>query len=198
VSPKTVDRESKQQHIVHAAMLVFARSGVHQAKMADIAAEAGIGKGTIYEYFRSKDEIFAAAFVLFQQQIDAESEGRLDGQQDPEDKLRAMVEAFISMMTHDDSVIEIMLEFWAEGIRQRHEALDLKPMYCKYRAYLAACVEEGIESGVFRPVDSHLVASHLLAALDGFALQWFVDRQCFSLQQAGEQLMGPVLAGIKA
>ena len=179
-------------------MLVFARTGVHQAKMADIAAEAGIGKGTIYEYFRSKDEIFAAAFSLFQQQIDAESERRLQVLQEPADKLRAMVEAFISMMTHDDSVIEIMLEFWAEGIRQRHEALDLRPMYRKYRAYLAACVEEGIESGVFRSVDSGLVASHLLAALDGFALQWFVDRQCFSLEQAGQQLLETVLSGIEA
>jgi len=184
--------------IVHAAMLVFARTGVHQAKMADIAVEAGIGKGTIYEYFRSKDEIFAAAFALFQQQIDAESEGRLQEQQGPEEKLRAMVEAFISMMTHDDSAIEIMLEFWAEGIRQHREALDLKPMYDKYRQYLAACVEEGIESGVFRAVDSGLVASHLLAALDGFALQWFVDRQCFSLEQAGQQLLETVLTGIRA
>ena len=62
MSPKIIDKEAKKAEILQAAMQVFSRKGVAKTRMADIAVAAGIGKGTIYEYFRSKEEIFAAAF----------------------------------------------------------------------------------------------------------------------------------------
>ena len=49
---------NKKQLIIEAAIKVFARDGLEKGKIADIAKEAGIGKGTVYEYFRSKDDIF--------------------------------------------------------------------------------------------------------------------------------------------
>ena len=55
--PKIVDKEAKKLDIVHAALKEFARRGVANTKMADIATAAGIGKGTIYEYFKDKNEM---------------------------------------------------------------------------------------------------------------------------------------------
>jgi len=49
---------NKKQLIIEAAIKVFARDGLEKGKIADIAKEAGIGKGTVYEYFRSKNDIF--------------------------------------------------------------------------------------------------------------------------------------------
>ena len=199
MSPKIVDREAKRKQITQAAMSVFARLGIDNAKMTDIASAAGIGKGTIYEYFRSKDEVFAAAFELFQEEMDAEIGRRIWGVADPEEKLRVLVGTFVDIiLKHHTDFVEIMLEFWAEGIRRGHEVLDMKSMYEKYRQYIAAFLEEGVEKGAFRPLDAALVASTILGALDGLMLQWFLDREVFDLDRAGEELTRIVLEGIEA
>ena len=66
--PKIVDKAAKKNEILLAAMRLFAEKGVVNSKMADIAIAAGIGKGTIYEYFRSKEEIFGEAFSTIHRQ----------------------------------------------------------------------------------------------------------------------------------
>src|SRR3546814_8314834 len=56
--PKIVDKDAKRLSLIEAAAIVFAREGFARTKMAHIAAEAGVGKGTLYEYFASKNELF--------------------------------------------------------------------------------------------------------------------------------------------
>lgn len=58
--PKIVDREEMQNGILDAAMQVYAQKGYHAATIADIAEAAGLGKGTLYLYFRNKDAIAGA------------------------------------------------------------------------------------------------------------------------------------------
>ena len=78
MSPKYVDKEEKKRDLLKAAMRVFAQRGVVNTKMADIALAAGIGKGTIYEYFRSKEDIFAEAYHLVFQGIEEKIGAVLD------------------------------------------------------------------------------------------------------------------------
>lgn len=58
--PKIVDREEMKNGILDAAMRIFAEKGYHAATIADVAAEAGLGKGTLYLYFRNKEAIAEA------------------------------------------------------------------------------------------------------------------------------------------
>jgi len=198
LSPKIVDKEAKREQIAQAAMAVFARMGINDAKMADIAVEAGVGKGTIYEYFRSKDEVFAASFELLHKAMGAEVGKRTWGLSDPEEKMRVLVKGFIDLSVQHIDYMEIMFEFWAEGIRRGKQVLDLKSMYDQYRDYITAILEEGIEAGTFRPLKASLVASSLLAALDGLFLQWVLDKEGLPLEEAGEELTEVFLRGIKA
>lgn len=198
LSPKIVDKEAKRQQIAQAAMAVFARMGINDAKMADIAAEAGVGKGTIYEYFRSKDEVFAASFELMHGAMGAEVGRRTWGLSDPEEKMRVLIDGFIDLAMQHIDYMEIMFEFWAEGIRRGEQVLDLKGMYDQYRDYVTVILEEGIAAGAFRPMKANLVASSLLAALDGLFLQWVMDKEGLPLEEAGEELTEVFLRGIKA
>ncbi len=70
MAARIVDKILKKQDILSAALKVFGRQGFANTKMIDIALEAGIGKGTIYEYFRSKDEIKTASFEAFLTKMD--------------------------------------------------------------------------------------------------------------------------------
>ncbi|MFQ5541718.1 MAG: TetR/AcrR family transcriptional regulator, partial [Candidatus Binatia bacterium] len=58
--PIIVDKDRKRREILQAAMQVFAREGYHRARIEAVAEEAGIGKGTVYEYFKSKTDLFLA------------------------------------------------------------------------------------------------------------------------------------------
>ena len=57
MTPRIVDREAKRKQILGAAMTVFARKGINDFRMIEIAEAANMGKGTLYEYFPSKDEL---------------------------------------------------------------------------------------------------------------------------------------------
>lgn len=67
-----MNKETRKKQIVRATLSIFAQNGLKETKMAEIAEKAGIGKRTIYEYFKSKEDIFHEAFNLFQQEIDSE------------------------------------------------------------------------------------------------------------------------------
>ena len=91
--PRIVDKEAKKLQILHVAMRVFARKGVVKTKMIDIATEAGIGKGTIYEYFRSKDAIFVSAFTYFFETMQAELKQALASEHNPVRQLQILAES---------------------------------------------------------------------------------------------------------
>ncbi len=67
--PKIVDKEAKRKDILNAAIHVFVEQGAAKTKIADIAKRANIGKGTIYEYFSSKEDIFQESMVLFMETL---------------------------------------------------------------------------------------------------------------------------------
>ena len=81
--PRIIDKKEKKAKILEASIRVFAKKGLSNTKMADIAEAADVGKGTIYEYFRSKDEILEASFQYFVEGVEKILSGKLAGIADP-------------------------------------------------------------------------------------------------------------------
>jgi AcrR family transcriptional regulator len=197
MSPRNVDKEAKRRQILEAAIAAFARKGVGNTRIAEIAAEAGTGKGTIYEYFRSKEQLFQEAFGRFLQQISAEVEQRLLPLTDPGEKLAVFIQATVDSYLNYGDRADIFLDFWAESIRRRNEVLDLmKQVYDQYRQHIVSLLEEGIEAGAFKNMDTSLVASLIAGALDGLLLQWIMDREDFPLIEASKEATQVILGGI--
>ena len=120
MSPKIIDKKAKKEEILKAAIKVFAQKGVTNTKMVDIAETAGIGKGTIYEYFESKDDIFAEAFHHFMEELNAVMAKRLFRIYDPIEKLAALIKGWVEVVQfHSADFMEIMMDFWAEGVRHK-------------------------------------------------------------------------------
>lgn len=200
MSPMLIDKEVKKQEILLAAMKVFARKGVANTKMADVAEEAGIGKGTIYEYFKNKDDIFAEAFHHFMEQMDTVMAKRLFKIYDPIEKIAALIAGWIEIIQNNSSdFIEILMDFWAEGVRYKHQAtvFDMKKLYDEYRKMVAEILEEGIAKGKIRPVNTTLTASILIAAMDGLALQWVLDHNVFQFNEVADALTKSFIEGLK-
>jgi AcrR family transcriptional regulator len=200
--PRIVDKETKKLEILLAAMQVFARKGIVSTKMIDIARAAGIGKGTIYEYFRSKDDIFISAFHYFFSNIDKMIREVVDNESDPLSQLQLLVETSLQAMLHaGDQFTEIIMDFWAEGVRNKNEkmmtAMDLKGIYVRYRNLIQKILKNGIKSGVFRDMDTGATASALIGALDGIMLQWILHREAVNLKKVTIALLDAFVEGIR-
>lgn len=200
--PKIVDKEAKKKEILRAAMRVFSTKGVTDTKMTDIAQAAGIGKGTIYEYFRSREELFQSAFEYLLRKIKAMMVSQIDEAMGPEEKIRTGFLAYLDVTTMQiEDFADILLDFWAYSIRNKDNgdniALDIQRRYQEYRDLTTPILQEGIDKGIFKPMNVELVASAIIAAGDGLFLQWMADKENFNLRRAAENILDIILQGIR-
>jgi AcrR family transcriptional regulator len=200
--PKIVDKEAKKMEILHAAMQVFAHKGVVKTKIIDIATTAGVGKGTIYEYFRSKEEIFTSAYNYFFQTMESMLQEALSKEDDPLKQLELILTISLDAFIHiGEESADIMMEFWAEGIRNKNQdildTINLKRVYSNYRKMIQKILKKGIEKGMFKPMDTKSTASVLIGTLDGIMLQWIMDRKSINLRKVSVVLLDSFIEGIR-
>jgi AcrR family transcriptional regulator len=176
---------AKADAIIRAAIHIFARDGLDKGKIADIAKEAGIGKGTVYEYFSSKEEIFHAMVdTIMNDMVDA-SETLYAMDLSPRDKLRTFMRMNIEIVFEMNDAMLIITEMWAQGARaiQRgeHESTQLSASYEKMRQFIMNILRAGVMAGDFRNMNFDGVATLALAFIDGFVWQFMLntDRDAF-------------------
>ena len=197
--PKVVDKEKKRLVIIEAAIRVFARLGFANTKMLHIAEAAGIGKGTIYEYFKSKDELFVAVFNAFIKENDRLVNRRIRHIEDPVHKLQAYFNGWTDLLeTEFIEFAEISLDIWAEGLRRDRSdtAFSLNEMYRTYRSQIIKMLDDGIRQDKFKPINTTITASIIIGTLDGLMIQWLMDRNIYHLREAIQQLSSIIIDGL--
>ncbi len=200
--PKIVDKKEKKLEILHAAAKIFAEKGVVKTKMIDIATEARIGKGTIYEYYRSKEEIFGDTFRLIFDHMESQIADSIGNEQDPVIKLRRLIGVTLKeFLEHSGDLAGIMLDFWAEGIRSKNEKtlgiINLETVYQEYKLIIGDILHDGMKKGIFRKVDANSLASIIIGSMDGIMLQWIINKNAVDLDRVGEVMVDTLLSGIK-
>jgi len=199
--PKIIDKKAKKLEILHAAAKVFAKKGVVKTKMVDIAAEAGIGKGTVYEYYRSKEEIFGDTFRLIFDHMESQIANAIGHTQDPIIKLKRLIQVTLKeFLEHSGDLAGIMLDFWAEGIRSKNNVLsiiNLETVYQEYKLLIGDILHDGMKKSIFRKVDANSLASIIIGSMDGIMLQWIINKNAVDLDKVGEVMVDSLLNGIK-
>jgi AcrR family transcriptional regulator len=200
LSPKIIDKEAKKMEIIHAAIQVFARKGLVKTKMTDIAEAAGIGKGTIYEYFRSKDEIFQSGFKKFFSEIEQDISKVTSATDNPVEQMRLLVSSYLkTLYKYGSEHVSIIMHFWAEGIRTQDQemldSLNIGRIYEDYRRAVRAVLENGIRKGIFKPVNTFYASAVFIAAFDGILLQWILDHELIDFRKAASTMMEVLLNG---
>ncbi len=204
MTPRIINKQAKRSEILLAAMEVIAAKGFAHTKMSDIAERAGIGKGTIYEYFRGKEEIFKEAFNHYFAGIELMVAEKMRNTSRPVEKLSLFIRAFSEYIASTPSNhFEIVAEFWAESIRYRDEQhrrlISFEEKYEEFRMIIGSILNEGKTAGDFRTdFDSRMVASLLIGAMDGIYFQWLMNRRSIDLLKASDSLLAILLKGISA
>ncbi len=197
---KLVDKKEKREKILEAAITVFARKGTAKTKAADIAESAQIGKGTIYEYFKSKEELIAAAFHYVIKKAEDEVASRLSAIEDPWEKFVAYLLVWKDILQGEfKDYMEIMLDFWAEGIRTKDDIspFSLEKIYDKNRAALKRILDECVAQEKIHPVNTLVVSSIILGALDGLMIQWIIQPGILDITESLHELEHLIIRGLK-
>ena len=193
-------KKEKRALIIEAAAKVFARRGFSGTLMADIAVEAGIGKGTLYEYFDSKEDLFFAVFEWFVQATEAEAKvsiSALGGS--ASERLDALSDSLMSSWAQMKDMYSLVMEFWSASassqMRERFKQA-FKNGYSDFRQIVSALIREGIQGGEFRPeVDAESVAAALVGAWDALLLQAWFD-EGFDPQATARRFMAVLISGL--
>jgi AcrR family transcriptional regulator len=200
VSTNASSRRNKKERIIEAAAQVFARSGYSNAVVADIARQADIGKGTVYEYFQSKEDLFFAVFVWFQEKTEKAAVVGISGLGGgAADRLKALNDSLMGQWDEIKDVFVLVMEFWAASssaqMRQRFKGA-FKQLYDDYRRVVSALIQDGINSGEFRSdVNPEPVAAALVGTWDALFLQAWFDEN-FDPAATANDFMDTMLHGL--
>jgi TetR/AcrR family fatty acid metabolism transcriptional regulator len=167
---KAVDRAERREQILRAAVRVFARKGFAASRVEDVAAEAGIAKGSVYLYFDSRDALLAGIFESYRARSDAVLATLGDGP--ALERLTHLVAGVVEMLAEHRDQARVLLDLWASA-----PPLDMAAVYRQHRDAIAELLNQARTEGTLRPTVSEHHATLVVGAIEGCLLQWLADDQ---------------------
>lgn len=188
-------QSDKKAAILRAATTVFARKGFFNAKVSDVAAEAGIADGTVYLYFKSKDDILHSIFDRAMAEFIAEGKRELETISDPIQKLRRIAELHLERLGADRD-LAIVFQVELRGSTKFMEEFSAAG-FSDYLEIIRETIEEGQRAGVFRSdVKSIVTAKILYGALDEMVTNWILSKRSYPLAPMAGEVLKIFLGGI--
>jgi TetR/AcrR family fatty acid metabolism transcriptional regulator len=192
------ERADKHDLILEAAIEVFAEKGFHHARISDIARRAGVADGTIYLYFRNKDDVLLTIFEEKMGVLLAGLREALSGVEDPLEKVRTFARYHFRQVNDHRALAEVL----QIELRLSNKFLkEYRPeKLWEYLGVFAAVIREGQERGVIRgDLDSFILMWAFFGAMDEIAMQWVLARRKqFSLEAAADTVAEVFIRGMAA
>lgn len=170
MSPRIVNKIEKRNAILRKAMEVFAERGFYDFKMIDIARAAGVGKGTLYEYFKSKTELIEGCTELFMAEYSRELHEHLSQFKHPDEQVYELISTTLGFFTSDPNRLKLIFDFWVFTYRSKERAEKMIKMLDSFSPILTSLIEiiqRGMDEGGFKKGDPRTIALSLMAVMDG-------------------------------
>jgi TetR/AcrR family transcriptional regulator, fatty acid metabolism regulator protein len=177
----------KYMQIIDAAVVVIAEKGYHQAQVSKIAKQAGVADGTIYLYFRNKEDILISLFQEKMGNFIELIEGKIAGKTTAVEKLLMLVESHLEWVA-EDSHLAIVTQL---ELRQSNKDLRLKinEVLKGYLKLIDKIVIEGIERNEFRKnLDVRLARQMIFGTIDETVTTWVMSDTKYDLLSLSESL----------
>jgi TetR/AcrR family transcriptional regulator, fatty acid metabolism regulator protein len=192
---RALARADRHEAILRAATKVFAERGFFNAQVADVARAAGVAAGTVYLYFRSKDDLLVSIFERTMREAIAEGRAALSEVGDPAERLRRIARLHLERMGRDrDLAVVFQVELrQSTKFMEQFSATQLR----EYLGIIRDAVADGQARGAFRQNCSPTVAAKVLfGALDEMATNWVLSRRRYSLAADADAVVDLFLNGV--
>lgn len=199
-SKEEVVQEFRIQSIQDATMRVIARKGMAAATMQEIAEEAGVAKGTIYLYFRDRDELVEKTFETAMETLMARIDAALEQDIAFEDKIRAVMSAHLSFFLANREFFRLFLSMrMPEGpaARQRRQKQSCQPRYRGRVQKLADVLSQAMDRGEIRRADPYKLALFIIEGSTAIILERLTEDTTTDEGTDVELIAGLILDGIR-
>ncbi len=187
----------KGQRILDAAETVFADFGFYHAKVSDIAKQAGVADGTIYLYFKSKDDLLISLFESRMTRVCEAMHAAVSSTDSSSRKLQTFVQTHLEMVNEHPSLAEVLTVELRQSSKFMKEHSN--PKFAEYLKILATLIHEGQEAGEFdSSVPAPLAARAIFGMVDELALAWLLgEDQKFDIVRAADWVGSLILRGLE-
>lgn len=189
-------RAGKRDAILRAAIDVFAARGFFNAQVADVARAAGVAAGTVYLYFRSKDDLLVSIFEKTMREAIEDGRACVAPLRDPIDRLAAIARVHLERMGRDRSLAVV---FQVE-LRQSTKFMERfsSTLLREYLGVIRAIVVDGQKSGAFRKeINPTLAAKLFFGGLDEMATNWVLSRRKYALVGEADAIVDIFVGGFR-
>src|SRR2546423_3424984 len=200
-SKEEVVQEFRIQSIQEAAMRVIARRGMAAATMQEIADEAGVAKGTIYLYFRDRDELVEKTFEHSMSDLHQRVEEALEKPGTFEEKLRAVLAAQIGFFQANREFFRLYISLrYPEGSaqQQRRQKRHCQPQYQSRVERIAGVLREAMDRGEIRQMDPMRLALFIIEGSSAVIIERVLDEAPPTQEADIELIAGTILRGIRS
>ncbi|MGD1971689.1 MAG: TetR/AcrR family transcriptional regulator [Desulfobacterales bacterium] len=191
-----IEKNNKYHQILEAAVKVFARQGFHQSTVAQIAKEAGVADGTIYLYFKNKDDILVQFFSVRAKQVFESFREAVDAAENSTDKLRNLVRCHLAEFQRDkDGAVVYQVETHQNS---RLAEAQIREMSKMYRDLISEIIEQGQQEGAIRKdLYVGLVKRFIIGAVDEVINTWLHTEEDYDLVSMADPLVELFVKGIE-
>ena len=189
--------EIRRNQILDAATTVFVRQGFQHARMDDIVEESGLSKGTLYWYFKSKEDIINAILRrLFTGDLE-NLESLVQAEGTSSERMIQLTNNRVNGMKQMSSLVPIIFEFYAVAVHQQWVQQFIGEYFKHFRTLLEELIQQGIDTGEFRPVNATKAAISLASLYEGLTFHWLMDPQTVQWEILSENSIPMLLDGLK-
>lgn len=186
----------KREAILRAAVKIFARKGYFNSKVSDIASEAGIADGTVYLYFKSKDEVLRSVFDRTMSDFISEGRAELSKISEPTLKLKWLAHFHLRKLGADRD-LAIVFQVELRGSTKFMEEFSEKG-FKEYLDVIRQVVEEGQKKNTFRKDINPITAAKIFyGALDEMVTNWILSKKSYPLEPFADEVIKVFMGGIE-
>ena len=178
----------KREAILRAAIRVFSQNGYFNSKVADIAKDAGIADGTVYLYFKSKEEILHSVFDRAMEEFITEGKREIAEIAEPDQRLRRIAQLHLERLGADRD-LAIVFQVELRGSIKFMQAFSAAG-FAEYLDIIQQTIVEGQRAGVFRKNLNPTICSKILfGALDEMVTNWILSPKPYKLAPMADTVL---------
>ena len=188
--------KEKYFRIIQSATRVFARRGFYQAKVSEIAREAGVADGTIYLYFENKDDILISLFEEQMRVVLENMKAQVASRDSAVHRLEQFALGHLKLIEQNKDMAEII------QVELRQSSKFMKSYknehFAQYLDLIADIIREGQEEGIFKEdIVPDVAKRAIFGALDELSRYWVLSsRRKYDIETAAKQISGYFLYGL--
>jgi TetR/AcrR family fatty acid metabolism transcriptional regulator len=167
---------AKRERILRAAIRIFSQKGYFNSKISEIARLAGVADGTIYLYFKNKDDLLISLFEEKMGEVVADIRARVAEGGDAPSRLRIFIRNHMDLLTREAGLIEVIQVELRQSNKFMKEYVPVK--FLEYLDVISGILEDGKRDGIFRPdLNVTLARRAIFGALDEISLAYVLSRK---------------------